>query len=176
MISNNTWNDTKFPRSLQSTLKGWNGTVEATGESKEFRCPYGDEGDVLWVRETWCDYNDGYGKEHEHLKSPTPRILYKEDFRDMLSDKVGIWKPSIFMPKHACRFFLRINDVRVERLQDISEEDAAAEGVFIHPVYPSPRMEFASLWDKINSQNNWNSNPYVWVISFELTERPQGFC
>lgn len=161
------WNHDKFPMSLDSELNGWWGTVDETGESKEFNCPFGWGGSpylnnsLLWVRET-CYYHKEEG-----------RWIYKAS--EPLTDSITYgykWKPSIFMPLAACRIFLKVKNVRVERLQDISEKDAEAEGVFIHSVYPSPRMEYASLWEKINGKGSWDKNPFVWVIEFERCVHP----
>lgn len=129
------------------------------------RCPYGEVGHVLWVRETWAKKND--------------RIYYKADC--VQSPKYETWKPSIFMPKAACRIYLKITNVRVERLQDISEEDAIAEGA--HPIiyHTKEVLEglqkernyqegFKSLWQSINGEESWNQNIWVWVIEFERIE------
>lgn len=166
------WNDTDLPRSLQSNLKGWNGTVNETGESKEFRCPYGQVGDLLWVRETWRI--DGH---------TTKCYLYKADL-PVFSGGVK-WKPSIFMPRYACRLVLRITNIKVERLQSISEEDARREGVkydlslefnqylnYEKGIYqcPSAVESFKSLWSEINGEKSWSENPFVWVIQFERVE------
>lgn len=141
-------------------------------------------GDILWVRETW--YNDAvFG---------APSFYYKADdsFNDQFErHKLGQvgpfkWKPSIHMPRAACRLFLKVNDVRVERLQDITEEDAIAEGVGagfqMNSGYPDYQhikngvceltqdtavASYASLWDSINGCGSWDQNPWVWVIEFE---------
>lgn len=91
------------------------------------------------------------------------------------------WKPSIFMPRALSRLWLRVTNVRVERLQSISEEDAIAEGVDLNgPVGHIPtalemgkaRYQYANLWNSINGQGSWDANPFVWVYSFERIERP----
>lgn len=144
-------------------------------------------GDILWVRETWqTTWN-------ENKKSWD--TIYKADGGYWIDDD-GImkWKPSIFMPKKKCRIFLEITDVRVERLQDISEEDAIAEGVesFNHGYGGSPvgvwykdyiygkfnlkpNFSFKSLWKKINGEDSWNTNPWVWVYEFKVVEKPKDF-
>lgn len=133
-----------------------------------FKCPYGKVGDVLWVRETWAPIIDDTGD----------RIgFYHCTDTDIYS---GPWKPSIHMPKAACRIFLRITNVRVERLQDISEEDAIAEGIgkdkkgwwqdYTHPYragYMVAKNSFRSLWHSINGEQSWKDNPWVWVVEFE---------
>jgi hypothetical protein len=133
--------------------------------------PFGQVGDVLWVRETF-----GTGKE-------SGKTYYKANAGDfnMLVDK---WKPSIFMPKDAARIWLRITNIKIERLQDITEEDAREEGVFktnavnewyyMENVYntDSPLIAFKRLWQSINGDESWKSNPFVWVIEFERIEKP----
>lgn len=177
------WNDTDFPRSLQSELKGWNGVVEKTGESKEFRCIYGKVDDILWVRET---FNYEYPSLKPYYKA-SPETL--PDYLKELSEKYGSkhleWKPSIFMPREACRIELRITNVKVERLQSISEEDARREGVkydltlefnqylnYEKGIYQCQTAveSFKTLWLEINGEKSWSENPFVWVITFERVE------
>lgn len=103
-----------------------------------------------------------------------------------------IFRPIFFMPKHACRIFLKIKSIRVERLQEITEADAIAEGVkddgFFEGLYnyynyllkvfifKKARDSFMSLWQKINGNGAWNlNNPFVWVYEFEKIERPNDF-
>ncbi len=149
---------------------------------KETKCPYGVPGDRLWVRETFS--------EIEAARTPGDEIpdymtyLYRADFSSDVdaSQWGGAWKPSIFMPRAASRILLEVTDVRVERLQDITEEDARAEGVepdvdagywkgYIFPgVYDSAKKSFASLWQSINGLGSWDQNPWVWVVSFKRIE------
>jgi hypothetical protein len=159
------WNDTDRPRSLESTLSGWNGTVDETGESKEFRCPY--DANVLWARETWAKVNG--------------EIAYKASKKDYLfapGETKGIWKPSIHMPKKACRLRLEIQSIRVERLHDITEEDAIREGIHFDEdsgywfagdvaMNQTARGCFMELWVHINGVESWNINPWVWRIEFK---------
>lgn len=137
-------------------------------------CPYGEVGDTLWVRET------SYYHEQE------ARWFYRAT--DALTDSISYgykWKPSIFMPKEACRTWLEITDVRIERLKDICQEDAKAEGAFQAPHrcpgWKNELLGFADcyicsykfLWNKINGAIcNWESNPWVWVIEFKKIDRP----
>lgn len=149
---------------------------------QNWKCPYGNIGDVLWVRETYC-------KLYESLD-----LYYFKDDKSF-DHKKAKWKPSIHMPKAACRLFLRIKDVRVERLRDISEADAKAEGIsfirftvfnqdrFLYTDYldlesswRDPRISFQTLWDSINAEKMpWKNNPWVWVIEFERIEKPIDF-
>jgi len=129
-------------------------------------CPYGKSGDRLWVRESFVyagTLDPGY-------------LIYKANYPDCVPkhlenipsiDKIK-WKASIFMPRNVARIILEITNIKVQRLQDITEEDAKAEGVFIHRVYPASRMEFANLWDSIHKKiYRWKDNPWVWVIEFK---------
>ena len=144
-------------------------------------CPYGQLGDRLWVRETWArDDEDGglcyradIGKGGDADDWDRNRLDGVPRFR---------WRPSIHMPRAASRITLEITGVRVERLQDISEEDARAEGA--NPI-PDPcdharracaeigcsgplpySVGFASLWQNINGLDSWASDPWVWVVEF----------
>jgi hypothetical protein len=150
-----------------------------------YRCPYGQVGDVLWVKETYA-----YARyDFDHIAD---QFIYKSDYSDHFVD--WKWKPSIHMPKSAARIFLKITNVRVERLQQINKVEAIAEGiekvnsgVFVEvwrkyghieadaPYYFSPIHSFASLWQSINGEQSWVDNPYVWVIEFERIDKPENF-
>jgi hypothetical protein len=130
-------------------------------------CPYGVPGDLLWVRETWSiDPNDlGYPKDEWRNF-----VGYRADDQDAKPTHWG-WHPSIFMPRWASRVTLRIESVRVERLQKITEADAQAEGVDFIPAAPAAldhRTAFAGLWDALNDKRGfgWDTNPWVFVIGF----------
>ncbi len=130
-------------------------------------------GDRLYVRETWLD--DGETKD-------SPQWIYRADNENYPRHEGQNWKPSIFMPRAASRILLEVTDVRVERLQEIGEADAKAEGVepdvdagywkgYIFPgVYDSAKKSFASLWQSINGLGSWDQNPWVWVVSFKRIE------
>lgn len=136
------------------------------------RLSHGQPGDRLWVRETWAEYAD---PTHDY------RVYYAAD------DDCGAlvrWRPSIHMPRWASRIDLEITAVRVERLQDISEEDALAEGIegmrgqwksYTDQVVVchKPRASFRSLWDSINAKGGygWDANPWVFVYEFKR-EKP----
>lgn len=176
---------TQTRRIVNRTALKW---IDEAGFTPEFvalpenhLCRYGYPGDKLWVRETWNSYNKNfYGLPDEEV------YLYKANG----TDRTCTWKPSIFMPKAACRIFLQIENIRIERLQDISEENAKAEGIELvekehgifpyykdyseHPndfVFESPKDSYKSLWEKINGINSWNQNPFVWVIEFKRIEK-----
>ncbi|EPY7162036.1 morphogenetic protein [Klebsiella variicola] len=169
----------------------------ATGlksRSKPFACPFGTVGDRIWVRETWSsDFANYY---------PNDRVWYAADNNrqldiDMVDGVRGIyspesdvhvpfrWHPSIHMPRWASRILLEITDVRVERLNAISEEDATAEGVppagsllpdypgtFLTPKgdYATAKVAFQRLWESIYGEESWKANPWVWVIEFKRVE------
>jgi len=147
---------------------------------KELGCPHGQPGDLLWVRETWKPlhsendilYRASHGEITRHLDQDK---WFEIDWRKR---KDG-WRPSIHMPRWASRITLRVKDVRVERVQEISPEDAMAEGIR-HIARWGPRGEliqamldapetFASLWNSINAKRGfgWDANPWVWVVEFE---------
>jgi hypothetical protein len=146
----------------------WDHQDIVNGGDAGLPCPYGKPGDYLWVRETWAPLADCvvlncayYRLDHEEARSSGSRVDVK-------------WRPSIYMPRWASRITLRITDIRVERLQDISEEDAKAEGVkpldyAAHHVAAGcgARIAFEQIWTTINGPGAWEANPWVWVISFE---------
>lgn len=168
------------------------------------RCPYGQPGDRLWVRETWQTSKIADAKSPKRMAIDaigSPELIpirYADgairarfDTRDVLWGK---GRPSIHMPRCASRITLEITGVRVERLQDISESDAIAEGLTFrdqahgprfwcgrpHPADPDgermkvfydPRQAFESLWDWINGDRAaWASNPWVWVVEFKRVQ------
>lgn len=134
-------------------------------------CPYGQPGDRLWVREAFAHVlDDKFG--------PVPdSIVYRADEGN--SDWPHGWRPSIHMPRLASRILLEITGVRVERLQEISEADAIAEGIidggkywYGNPGKPAhkiagPVNAYRDLWESINGPGAWAANPWVWVIEFK---------
>lgn len=126
-------------------------------------CPYGQSGDLLWVRETW-------GLPWHHAQRPYFYRATDEDAVGWHPDFDG-WKPSIHMPRSASRISLEVAGVRVERVQDISAEDAWAEGI-PHSPDVNPLHEFEELWDSINAKRGfgWDANPLVWVVEFRKAE------
>jgi hypothetical protein len=112
----------------------------------------------LWVRETWGYFTILGGHKREN-------IVYRADEPDNDSQK---WRPPIFMPRKYSRITLEVTGVRVERLQEITEEDAIREGICMGQQFNSPIEPFRLLWDSINSKKYpWASNPWVWVIEFK---------
>lgn len=148
---------------------------ELANEPGSVKCPYGKAGDLLWVRES-C--------QRIKMDSGEYRIIFKTD--PIIWG--GKWKPSMHMPKDASRIWLQVEEIRVERLQDISEEDAMAEGVeplintyssisnYKDIKIPNYRTGFMKIWIKINSEESWHSNPWVWVVKYKVlstTGKPQ---
>lgn len=138
-------------------------------------CPY-QVGDVLWIRETW-----GYDWYDDGQSRAWKRVVYRADpgAQPLDQGEPTGWRPSIFMPRSACRLRLRVKGVRVERLQEISPADAIAEGVFCDPhmyhidgVNPYPVATFSKLWDSLNEKRGygWSVNPWVWVYTFERVQ------
>lgn len=160
-----------------------------------------NKGDILWVRETWSTHYDGI---HDDLQ-----FCYKADGIDLQAEcmpgESSRWYPSIHMPREAARIFLRVTNVRVERLQDITLVEVEAEGTDIDAWYEYDEWQhqvcdgcvedgipvtFETLrgfyghrvWDNTMQSKEqyekycWDANPWVWVIEFEMAEKPQGWC
>ncbi len=134
-------------------------------------CPYGKPGDRLWVRETLAAADDQYqGLSYAYCadgKGVMPQKQWDKFSTDIISP--------IFMPRWASRITLEIVNIRVERVQDISEEDAEKEGMIYYGetlCEPTPKEKYSKLWDSLNSKRgySWDSNPWVWVIEFKRIE------
>jgi len=163
------------------------GGIEFGMTSAARLCPYGQPGDRLYVREAWAfDEEDN-------------RILYRSDDNeetkewDQARAESGLskyrWRPSIHMPRAVSRILLEIVSVRVERLQDISDADAIAEGIERNAEYPTlwkrgdlhgdqnimkstgfPKLAYRSIWEQINGHESWSANPWIWVVEFKRVE------
>lgn len=165
-------------RPLEVAGSGWFGDEDG---DVEFYCPYGRPGDRLWVRETWAQ---------PAALDPGPTV-YRADypacvpagFENIPPAEAITWKPSIHMPRALCRLSLEITGVRVERLNDCSEADAAAEGLMPYAIYggkvaswkasaeaqaarESATEAYRDLWDQINGTGAWDKNPWVWIVEF----------
>ena len=135
-------------------------------------CPYGGMGDQLWVKETW----GGTAAIGSRLNADgfLATVSYRADGERTVGGKPYRWRPSIYMPRWASRINLRIMNVWVERLHEITEEDAANEGLEWdrwaygpEVVEQTPREAFMRLWDDLNGKRAaWKSNPWCWVVSF----------
>ena len=177
--------------------------------------PYPDEpyklNDILYVRETWswepcwdcgmdmdehkcCD--ESAHKVFNHDKGEWGCYLYRASFEDNVYPSVDVWHPSIHMPKEAARIWLKVTDVRVERLQEVTKEKIKSEGIYDDGTYPTDKKikirhecgewtdkaykeRFAMIWDSTIkkpdiSRYGWLANPWVWVIEFERCDKPEG--
>ncbi len=149
--------------------------------SGPYECPYGKPGDLLWVRESWQALSFGdYLPTKDHVSDV--RYMATDKLADLDKDTRGWpWRPSIHMPRWASRITLEITDVRVQRLQDISQKDADSEGVWETDFYQDavehasavgcgtgfiPKQAFEHLWSSINGPDSWVSNPWVWAVTF----------
>lgn len=171
--------DAKITIGEMSTSKGvaYIGNSRSGGIVTRAPCPYGQPGDRLWVRETWGIFPDnGFtGFKGPVSSAPAEHSLhYKADDGDILA---GPWRPSIHMPRWASRITLKITSMRVEQLQDISEDDAIAEGAEDYAGQETPWKGvlapaivhgYATLWESINGPGSWNANQWVWVIDFKV--------
>jgi hypothetical protein len=141
-------------------------------------CPFGERGDRLWVRETWAAMPAvGATCVVYRASCDGDEFDYVGDDGSVYRAAVHRWRPSIHMPRWASRITLEVTGVRVERLQDISERDAVAEGIAVYDFgwytpgdvyrHNAPTHAFRSLWDRINgARASWASNPFVWVVEF----------
>lgn len=133
--------------------------VWAPNEAEDYRrCPYGVPGDRLWVRETWQ-------RVVPLLIDPTTKYEYLATVRDGCHP--ARWKPSIHMPRVASRITLEVVRVRVERVQQITEADAIAEGCGRAECGALAVLEYCRLWNEINGPGAWAENPWVWVVEFK---------
>ena len=174
------WGDVVFPRSQPRGIRGEEPNLEFL-----FKCPYGQVGDRLWVRETWAAEN-----RYDHLQPSeipdTAKIYYVDKLIHLaggysLFVEMGKIRSSMFMCRWMSRITLEITEIRAERLQEISEEDAKAEGaeygeaISIYPdtkeyeQWEGYRAGFIELWNSLNAKRGygWETNPWVWVISFK---------
>lgn len=155
------------------------GNPDVWQEYADLKCPYGNQGDRLWVRETFS------------VNTAGDEACYRATLPPLENAMIEKWKPSIFMPRWASRITLEITEIRAERLQDISEEDAKAEGVSdkgYHKMNYDDRKKYDTImkydwgrgaqkghytvgyriiWEAINGYGSWDKNPWVWVIEFK---------
>lgn len=145
-----------------------------------FRCRYGVPGDRLWVRETWAHvpasaYRMSTGvQQTADPTDPDMAAVYQAGWER----SPPTWKPSIHMPRWASRITLDVVNVRIERLNDITEDDAIAEGLeWVTPgmwavdtslaiIGDDPRAVYRELWEHINGPGSWDANPWIWVVTF----------
>lgn len=143
-------------------------------------CPYGQPGDRLWVREAWRAHVTRDNQPPREIPSSSC-LLYEADNDKEKFPWAGKYRPPMFMPRWASRILLEIVAVRVERLNDISEADARAEGIIdggclncgnsepcgCSDPQPDARDSFIHLWESINLPGSWAVNPWVWVVEFK---------
>lgn len=155
---------------------GWLGWDDGHGYRMKPPCK---PGDVLWVRETWqhvYTYDDSdkaieeTGRYVYFADDPMPFTYWVDTDTGEHKDQMP-WRPSIHMPREAARIFLRVTDVRVERLQDIDDDGVVAEGLEIG-------AEFDEIWNRTliksdRAKFGWAANPWVWVIKFERCDKPE---
>lgn len=133
------------------------------------RCPYGAVGDRLWVRECYADILWDITASGKEIR----KIIYKADEQHDATIIHPTWKTPLFMPRAASRIELEITGIRVERVQDITDADALAEGVEVCDVERGlcAEEEYSVLWTEIHGyhdQKGWNANPWVWVVEFKV--------
>lgn len=146
------------------------------------KAPY-QPGDILYVREIWEHFECCCCEGDEHgncYREPQQSVLNKSCgcYMYRATDEIygdARWHPSIHMPKEAARIWLKVTDVRVERLQDMTDDDAEAEGCFD---YTSTALGFPDVWDSTIKKSDldrygWDASPWVWVIEFERCEKPE---
>ncbi|ECI2509817.1 hypothetical protein AH654_12005 [Salmonella enterica subsp. enterica serovar Paratyphi B] len=175
------WKQTRFTEIAErddGSLWPWAEDCERGGDIW-FACPYGEIGDHIWVRETF--------RVHSRA-TDVATLVYRASVRNSWTEQthrvpVAVcnkpatpekWTPSIHMPRWASRITLEITDVRVERLRGLSEEDAKSEGIIPSAGGVLPgweyRINFRDLWMDIYGTDNWEANPWVWVIEFKRVE------
>jgi hypothetical protein len=152
------------------------------------KCPFGKSGDILWVRETFkVEGSMSHGQS-------VLGVTYKANDRWVENESKEVfniyhrgntgWRPSTQLPKNAARIWLQVEDIKVERLQDISEEDARAEGLKVqqtklgesyfdyttgyHNGLFKPRASFRTLWQSLHGPESWEANPWVWAVTFKV--------
>jgi len=145
------------------------------------RCPYGKDGEQLWVRETWATDGVGQNGDMDFISPsslpPNAEIHFRASIARDDKWRVAKWRPSIHMPRKLSRIQLLVKSVKVEQIQDITREDAIAEGT--RKLYRCPQWignepldSFNELWESINKKRGfgWEMNPWVWVVGFERIE------
>lgn len=172
--------------------------VEYSKDYGGIKCQYGVPGDLLYVRETFkVEQAVSHGESILGVRYKAGSMWIQNDSKEIFEiyhRGSEIWRPSIHMPKEAARLWLQVTDIKVERLQDISEEDAKAEGVTVTPGQVASneihrhvlkdripagdhQLAFANLWreihftsiqDQLSGKDGWNENPWVWVVSFKV--------
>lgn len=176
----------RYPEPYEFVEDGVPFQVDEYGDSHRRRDPFGEPGDRLWVKETWARRLD---EDHKKVADMTDHWAWywadPQTANTGCAGSAGKRRPSIFMPRWASRITLEVTGVRVERLHEISEDDALDEGVVgldvcgfkygdergcQHQRTTCARCIYALLWDSIHGFNAWNKNPRVWVVSFSRAQ------
>lgn len=153
----------------------------ADGAQRRHGCPYGKPGDTLYVKEGFLSLADAAGYQGA-VKPPRPVAYRADEARDILA-AVAVrqgakWRSPLFMPRRAARLSLRLTGVRAERLHDITEAGALADGGWAYgacPIHKAPVASYRELWNELNAARGlpWETNCWVWVIAFEVAgDRP----
>jgi hypothetical protein len=180
------WNGSNFGQDSRGPHIQALASPVPSSKTGRVRCPYGQPGDRLWVRETW--YCDDYRVQRGPYLKPDDMdlddarqdgtLIYRASSGDRPYEaEQPVWKPAIHMPRWASRITLELTGVRVERLQDISEADALAEGISKRGAachiegectYAAPTAVevYRQLWESINGAGSWDVNPWVWCVDF----------
>lgn len=187
MLGDESWLAPEDRKPLRHSWEAWHGPL-FENRPKDHLCgshcvksPYGAPGDRLWVREAWRTTGDGGRCDDMAPRELQPyQVWYEADGAAPADECVGKYRPSMFMPRWASRITLEVTGMRVERLQEIGEADAIAEGIEQtsdgfsvdggrHFHAASARMSYASLWDSLNDARgySWDGNPWVWVVEFK---------
>jgi hypothetical protein len=156
--------------------EGWFTDGKGWWNVEEMSCPYGKPGDQLWVRETWARSRNNWLYAADAVGRDGPQEEVPEwDWDSSIPNR---WRPSIHMPRAASRITLAIKEVWVERLNQISRDDAISEGLFLNKNrwecgnglvgQSSPEDAYCDLWESINGPGSWDENPWVWAIEFEM--------
>ncbi len=163
---------------VNPVVRGRNGEISSVNcRLAPTLCPHGDLGDRIWVRETfngfWLD-EDVIQEIKDGVSKASELCDYRADYPDSSRPTEG-WTPSIHMPRWASRITLEITGIHVERLNNISEGGAQAEGAspathMITPPEAAYRVGFRHLWESIYGEESWKGNPWVWVIEFRRVE------
>lgn len=171
----------RYDRFGEPVLKkgdGFYATFHWTGYGdiwRTIKCPYGKPGDILYVRETWSEPQLHNGFE--------PDVVFRADGEYGKWGNCG-WKPSIHLKKEHSRIWLRVKEIKIERLHEITEQGAKEEGIKQLPNgrwehymlsnafdCPTALISYRTLWFKINGEESWNQNPYVWVVKYEVLSK-----
>lgn len=180
----------KFQHVEYDSRKGWqywwdvgsSGMSDVRQEYAPLKCPYGAVSDRLWIKEaswiwgTWVHEEDGW-----HFREHYSRRVSFSVVDGALTGKRGdveprwIRRPGIFMPRWACRTVVEITEIRVQRVQDCSTEDAIAEGaetwegecLLREKRLTKAQLQYAALWESINGAGSWDANPFVWALTFK---------